>query len=192
MKLAVRRTYYGDRLCFPGVVPNGLVDVRAACARMLVVRGGMDRGDAVARAERSIAADLPGLLRDDAGLEPFLAGRLEGLCGDYPVWTCRPVRAQDVPGAILRAHHEAARHKGPAIVVVPMDDWSADTDGDLGLAAPVAVVRTGTDPAEAVAHLLPPLRGSAAPALVVGAGADTRGCWDALTSLAEPLAARRR
>jgi 2-keto-4-pentenoate hydratase/2-oxohepta-3-ene-1,7-dioic acid hydratase in catechol pathway len=69
MKIAVRRTYYGDRLCFPGVVPDALVDVRAAYARMLVVHDGLDRGDAVVRAERSIAADLPGLLRDDAGLE---------------------------------------------------------------------------------------------------------------------------
>ena len=69
MKIAVRRTYYGDRLCFPGVVPNALVDVRAAYARMLVVRDGLHRGDAVVRAERAIAADLPGLLRDDADLE---------------------------------------------------------------------------------------------------------------------------
>ena len=35
--------------------------------------------------------------------EPFLAGRLHGLAGEYPVWTEQPVRAQDVPGAIDRA-----------------------------------------------------------------------------------------
>lgn len=68
MKLAVRRTYHGDRLCFPGVVPGGLVDVRAAYARMLVVRDGVDRADAVPRAEAAVAADLPALLRDDPQL----------------------------------------------------------------------------------------------------------------------------
>ena len=39
--------------------------------------------------------------------EPFLAGRLRGLAGEYPVWVDEPVRAQDVPGAIARAYHEA-------------------------------------------------------------------------------------
>ena len=44
--------------------------------------------------------------------EPFLAGRLAGLAGDYPVWVDQPVRAQDVPGAIDRAWHEAGTHRG--------------------------------------------------------------------------------
>jgi 2-keto-4-pentenoate hydratase/2-oxohepta-3-ene-1,7-dioic acid hydratase in catechol pathway len=68
MKIAVRRTYYGDRLCFPGLVPYALVDVRAAYARMLIVRDGLDREDALERADRAIAAELPGLLRDDPEL----------------------------------------------------------------------------------------------------------------------------
>ena len=127
--------------------------------------------------------------RRHLALEPFLAGKLEGLCGDYPVWTCQPVRAQDVPGAIQRAHHEAAQHSGPAIVFVPMDDWSAEFDGDLGTGVPTSVVRTGTDPAAAVDQLLPLLTHALAPAIVVGAGADSRACWDALTSLAERLGA---
>ena len=56
--------------------------------------------------------------------EPFLAGRLEGLAGEYPVWVhSRP--AQDVPGAVTRAWHEAKTARGPAIVIVPMDDWLA-------------------------------------------------------------------
>src|ERR1044072_900923 len=50
--------------------------------------------------------------------EPFLAGRPEGLAGEYPVWVEQPVRAQDVPGAIGRAAHEATTHRGPAIVIV--------------------------------------------------------------------------
>jgi benzoylformate decarboxylase len=35
--------------------------------------------------------------------EPFLAGRLRGLAGEYPVSYEEPVRPQDVPGALGRA-----------------------------------------------------------------------------------------
>ena len=48
--------------------------------------------------------------------EPFLAGRLHGLAGEYPVWVDHPVRAQDVPGALARAWHEARTGRGPAPV----------------------------------------------------------------------------
>ena len=57
--------------------------------------------------------------------EPFLAGRLRGLAGDYPVSYEEPVRPQDVPGALARAYHEARAARGPALVIVPMDDWLA-------------------------------------------------------------------
>src|SRR6201996_6541969 len=61
--------------------------------------------------------------------EPFLTGRgLERLAGEYPVWSQLPVRAQDVPGAIARAYHEAIDGRGPAIVVVPMGDWLEPAD----------------------------------------------------------------
>src|ERR671936_811483 len=73
--------------------------------------------------------------------EPFLTGRLERLAGDYPVWVDLPVRAGDVPGAIERAVHEAETHRGPAIVIVPMDDWSAPVDDDREDAAPARAAR---------------------------------------------------
>ena len=68
--------------------------------------------------------------------EPFLTGRLAGLAGDYPVWVEQPARAQNVPDAILRAEHEAETHRGPAIVIVPMDDWEAPADTGREPAAP--------------------------------------------------------
>src|SRR3954462_5849804 len=70
---------------------------------------------------------------------PFLAGDLEGLAGDYPVWVHQPVRAQDVPGAGARAWHEATDGRGPALVIVPSDDWAAPAE-DVPLTAP-AVLR---------------------------------------------------
>ncbi|MFC7582784.1 hypothetical protein ACFQYP_02430 [Nonomuraea antimicrobica] len=58
MKLAIRRTYLGDRLCFPDVVGDRLVDVQAAYARMLETRGS-HRDDAIPRSRREIAETLP-------------------------------------------------------------------------------------------------------------------------------------
>jgi benzoylformate decarboxylase len=121
--------------------------------------------------------------------QPFLAGRLAGLAGDYPVWFDQPVRAQDVPGAIERAYHEAATHRGPALVVVPMDDWEAPVDDDREDAAAERVVRAAAADPEAVDALVSFLDGAGRPALVVGAGADGAETWAALVELAERLVA---
>jgi hypothetical protein len=60
VKLAIRRTYFGDRVCFPDVVPGRLVDVQAGYAWQLERRGAY-RDDAIARAQREIAPELPAL-----------------------------------------------------------------------------------------------------------------------------------
>ncbi|WP_247196952.1 thiamine pyrophosphate-dependent enzyme [Streptomyces sp. GESEQ-35] len=118
--------------------------------------------------------------------QPFLAGRLEGLAGDYPVRAETPARAQDVPGAIGRAVHAAREARGPALVLVPMDDWAQPAE-DLPIAAPAAVRRSAAaDPGD-VAEVADLLSGAAAPVLVVGAGADGADTWGALTALAERL-----
>jgi benzoylformate decarboxylase len=127
--------------------------------------------------------------RRHLALEPFLTGRLDGLAGDYPVWVNQPPRAQDAPGAIARAHHEAATGRGPAIVIVPMDDWRAPAGEEAELAAATRVVRaTGVDPG-AVDELAALVEDARAPVLVVGAGADDAETWAALVALAERLAA---
>ncbi|GAA1863541.1 benzoylformate decarboxylase [Pseudonocardia alni subsp. carboxydivorans] len=126
--------------------------------------------------------------RRHLAFEPFLAGqRLDELVRPHAVWVCEPVRAQDVPGAVARAWHEADLHRGPAVVIVPMDDWDAEHDG-AAEAAPVRSLRTAAaDPAacDAVAELL---TGSRSPALVAGAGADDEQTWAALVALADRLA----
>ena len=119
--------------------------------------------------------------------EPFLTGQLERLAGDYPVWVELPVRAQDVPGAIARASHEAVTHRGPAIVIVPMDDWSAPRDEDREDAAAVRVLRAASASPAALDELEKFLRDARSPALVVGAGADDAATWTALVQLAERL-----
>ena len=119
--------------------------------------------------------------------EPFLAGKLRGLAGEYPVWVDEPVRAQDVPGAIARAHHEAATASGPALVIVPMDDWSAEASETDPRAAAGRVVRARGVGSAAVAELAELVAAARRPTIVVGAGTDDRDTWQALVTLAERL-----
>ena len=119
--------------------------------------------------------------------EPFLAGKLQGLAGEYPVWVDQPVRPQDVPGAIARAVHESATASGPALVIVPMDDWAAEAAAADERAAPRSVVAPRTADSGAVEQLAALFAASASPALVVGSGADDPDTWRALVTLAEGL-----
>jgi benzoylformate decarboxylase len=120
--------------------------------------------------------------------EPFLAGRLEGLAGTYPVSVEQPVRPEELPGAIDRAWHAAATGRGPALVIVPMDDWLAPAaDGDHQPASPGAVLRAAAADAASLDALVALLDAATRPALVVGAGADERRAWDAIVEVAERL-----
>ncbi|MFC4010616.1 thiamine pyrophosphate-dependent enzyme [Nonomuraea purpurea] len=121
--------------------------------------------------------------RRHLALEPFLAGRLGGLAGDYPVWVDQPVRAQDVPGAVARAFHEAGTFRGPALVIVPMDDWGALFEDGETLAAPGRVLRPVAVADSDLAPLVSLLAGARSPAVVAGAGAS----WESLVALAERL-----
>jgi benzoylformate decarboxylase len=146
---------------------------------------------ATARVNRAPLVILVGQQdRRHLAYQPFLAGRLTGLAGEYPVWFDQPVRPQDVPGSISRAWHEATTARGPALVVVPMDDWSAPaSDPAEQPAAPRVVLRAAAaDPTavDAIAELLDRAR---RPALVVGADTDDPETWDALVRLAEKLGA---
>jgi benzoylformate decarboxylase len=124
--------------------------------------------------------------RRHLALQPFLAGELEGLAGSYPVWVRTPARPQDVPGAVARAWHEARDGRGPALVIVSSDDWSAPAE-DGPVPAPAVLRRaTAVDPA-AADELAGLVAGAASPALVVGADADDAGTWDALVRLAQRL-----
>jgi benzoylformate decarboxylase len=126
--------------------------------------------------------------RRHSAFAPFLTGRaLERVAGEFPVWTTFPARAQDLPGAIARAWHEARAGAGPALVVAPMGDWDEPADTDAPAGAPARLLRAPAISDDAVAELAALVGEASAPALVVGAGADSRAGWDALTLLAERL-----
>jgi benzoylformate decarboxylase len=142
---------------------------------------------ATARVNRAPIVILVGQQdRRHLALEPFLAGRLEGLAGDYPVRVELPLLAQDVPGALDRAWHEATTGGGPALVIVPMNDW-LEPASDREAASPRRMVRAGSADERAVTELEALITASRSPALVAGAGAADDETWTALTALAERL-----
>src|SRR6202453_5176658 len=125
--------------------------------------------------------------RRQIAFEPFLTGRaLERLAGEYPVWTQTPIRAQDVPGTIARAYHEAKAAAGPALVVVPMSDWEHPAD-ELAANAPAHVVRATSISSTELHELVGLVARAENPAIVVGAGSDSPEGWGALVALAERL-----
>jgi benzoylformate decarboxylase len=144
---------------------------------------------ATARVNRAPLVVLVGQQdRRHLAYEPFLAGRLQSLAGDYPVWVDQPLRPQDLPGAIGRAWHEATTARGPALVIVPMDDWSAPAlDPSEQLAAAGTVLRAAAADEAAVDALAAMLAEARRPAIVVGALADEPQTWAALVEIAEKL-----
>ncbi|MFL5928300.1 MAG: thiamine pyrophosphate-dependent enzyme [Gaiellaceae bacterium] len=125
--------------------------------------------------------------RRHLAFEPFLAGKLQGLAGEYPVWVDQPPRAQAVPGSIERAFHEAKTHRGPALVIVPMGDWLEAAGEPHEAAAPRRVLRPPAVDDAAVAALAELVERAQRPALVAGARMDTAERWAALVALAERL-----
>lgn len=121
--------------------------------------------------------------------EPFLAGKLRSLAGEYPVWFSEPATAQDVPAAVARAIQEARYHRGPAIVVVPMDDWAVTVDPDHVFAAPAEVHRGANVAPETIAQMAKLIDSAKNPAIVAGAGNDSFDGWAAAVALAEHIAA---
>jgi benzoylformate decarboxylase len=119
--------------------------------------------------------------------EPFLAGRLQGLAGEYPVWVDQPVRAQDLPGAVGRAWHEATTARGPALVIAPMDDWLAPADDRANEAAAGAVVRAAAADPVMLDALVEMVAAAERPAIVAGARSNDAEAWAALVELAEKL-----
>ncbi|TWH31480.1 MULTISPECIES: benzoylformate decarboxylase [unclassified Aminobacter] len=105
----------------------------------------------------------------------------------YVKWAIEPARPEDVPAAIARAYHMALQPPmGPVLVSVPLSDWDKPC-------APVVEREVDTviapNPAclDKVAEAINDAR---EPVIVVGAGVDIDGGWDAVVRLAETLQAK--
>jgi len=120
--------------------------------------------------------------------EPMLTNRDETMLPrPYVKWAYQPARAQDVPGAIMRAYALALQPPaGPVYVSIPLDDWDRPALGS-------AVVRTVStrfapdgDPLREFAKRI---SASKRLALVYGQEIERSGGWDAGVALAEKLRA---
>jgi len=105
----------------------------------------------------------------------------------YVKWSHEPPRAQDVPGALARAIHQASLPpKGPAFVSIPMDDWGAEADADRSAAAIARRVTGRAAPdADALAALADRIEQARSPVLVAGPDIDAAGGWEAAVALSE-------
>jgi len=120
--------------------------------------------------------------------EPMLANRDETtLPRPWVKWAYQPARAQDVPGAIMRAYTIALQPPaGPVYVSIPLDDWDQPALGE-------AVIRTASsrcapDP-ERLAHFAERIQKSKNPVLLYGPEIERAGGWDAGIKFAERLRA---
>jgi benzoylformate decarboxylase len=120
--------------------------------------------------------------------EPLLTNRDETMMPrPWVKWAYQPVRAQDVPAAIMKAYAIALQPPaGPVYVSIPLDDWDQPALGD-------AVVRTvsdrfAPDPAR-LAQFAERIRKSKNPALVYGQEIERSGGWDEGIEFAEKLRA---
>ena len=100
-----------------------------------------------------------------------------------------------MPGAIVRAYHEAETGRGPALVIVPMDDWSAPAPEPHEILGPERLVRSAAADARGGGRAGGVFDGAERPAIIAGAerglaGARRAGRAAGLPGL--PGAVRRR
>jgi benzoylformate decarboxylase len=121
-------------------------------------------------------------------LEPWLTNmEATMLPRPWVKWAYEPARAQDVPGAFMRAVATALQPpSGPVFLSLPLDDWEKPCEG------PAVVRSVGTrvapDPARLV-EFANAVRHASSPVLIYGAAVARGNGWGEAVALAEALAA---
>ena len=120
--------------------------------------------------------------------DPYLTNRDETLLPrPWVKWAYQPVRAQDVPGAIMRAYATAVQPPaGPVYVSIPLDDWDQPALGEAVVRSVSA--RYSPDP-QRVALFAERIAKSKNPVLIYGPEVERAGGWDAGIKFAERLKA---
>src|ERR1700753_1320035 len=120
--------------------------------------------------------------------DPYLTYRDETtLPRPWVKWAYQPVRAQDVPGAIMRAYTVALQPPaGPVFVSIPLDDWDQPALGEAGVRTSSS--RYSPDP-QRLAQFAKRIQKSKNPVLLYGPEIERAGGWDAGLKFAERLRA---
>jgi benzoylformate decarboxylase len=106
----------------------------------------------------------------------------------YVKWSYEPVRAEDVPAALMRAYATALQQpSGPVFLSIPMDDWDREMD-EVDVLRTVST-RFGPDPAR-VEEFAQRINNSKNPALVYGSDIARSNAWAAAITFAEKLQAK--
>ncbi len=120
--------------------------------------------------------------------EPLLSGSLTELAKPYVIRSAEPLRAEDVPGGLLRAYHTALQPpRGPVFVSIPMDDWEAEATEELHPEREV-IDRPAPD-AATLRRLAEEIGSGRRPGVVAGSGVDRAGAYHDVVDLAERLGA---
>jgi benzoylformate decarboxylase len=118
--------------------------------------------------------------------DPLLTNRDETvLPRPWVKWAYQPTRAQDVPGAIMRAYAMALQPpSGPVFISIPSDDWDRPALGS----AVVRTVSTRFAPdGDRLREFAKRMSASNKLALIYGHEIDLSGGWNAGVALAEKL-----
>jgi benzoylformate decarboxylase len=121
-------------------------------------------------------------------LEPWLTNvEATMLPRPWVKWAYEPARAQDVPGAFMRAVATALQPpSGPVFLSLPLDDWEKPCEGP----AVVRSVGTRVAPEPAcLSEFATAMRQASAPVLIYGAAVARGNGWGEAVALAEALAA---